>query len=305
VIADGGGDTVDTNDFRTWIEALHARAPYGPGDRRGTVNLIDDAARARGVASVRSGTPVSLARPLPPDPATTGERAGFAMAVHLEDLAPPVVMATDHVEIDCHGLHSTHVDALNHMGRDRTWYGGWAVDDPAGPSLADLADAGMVTRAVFADIPAVRGTDWVAPDEPVTGDDIDAALEAAGVTFAPGDALLLAMGRDRWEAAGNVYASTVGDPPPPGTGLGAAAWIADHGASIVGWDFLDSSHPSQPPGAVHMLIWAIGLALIDNCDFAALRRALAAAGTATGLLVVAPLRIPGATGGVVNPLVLL
>ena len=292
-------------DFRTWLETLHARQPFGPRDRAGTMNLVDDAARARGIAGLTTGAPVSLARTLPPDPATTGGKAGFTMEVHVEALADPVVMASDHVEIDCHGLHGTHVDALNHMGRDRTWYGGWAIDDPAGPSLVDLVDAGMVTRAVFADIPAVRGAEWVDPNEPVTGADIDAALAAAGVTFAPGDALLLCMGRDRWEAAGNVYASMVGDPPPPGAGIGAAEWIADHGAAIVGWDFLDSGHSSQPPGAVHMLIWAIGLVLIDNCDFAAARAALADAGTATGLLVVAPLRIPGATGCTVNPLLLL
>lgn len=292
-------------DFRGWLESLHEREPHGARDRAGTMNLVDAAARARGIASLTTGAPVSLARALPPDPATTGGKPGFTMEVHLEELAEPVVMASDHVEIDCHGLHGTHVDALNHMGRNRTWYGGWAVDDPQGPSIADLADAGMVTRAVLADIPAVRGTEWVDPDEPVTGDDIDAALAAAGVTFESGDALLLCMGRDRWEAAGNVYTSMGGDSPPPGAGLGAAEWIVDHGASIVGWDFLDSGHRSQPPGAVHMLIWAIGLVLVDNCDFAAARAALADAGKATGLLVVAPLRIPGATGCTVNPLLLL
>jgi len=296
---------VDSTEFRVWLEGLHAEARFGPRDRLGTLNLVDATARARGIASAITGTPVSLARPLPPDPATTGDRPAFSIQVRVEDLTEPVVMASDHVEIDCHGLHSTHVDALNHMGRHRTWYGGWAVDDPDGPSLADLADHGMVTRAVFADIPAVRGAEWVAPDEPVTGDDIDAALAAAGVEFAPGDALLLSMGRDRFEAAGNVYASMVGDPAPPGAGVDAARWIAERGASIVGWDFLDSGHRSQPPGAVHMLIWAIGLVLVDNCDFAAARAAFRDAGRATGLLVVAPLRIPGATGCTVNPLVLL
>lgn len=292
-------------EYRAWIEALHAESRFGPGDRRGTANLVDAAARARGLASLTTAAPVSLARRLPPDPATTGASPGLALEVRVEGLADPVVMATDHLEIDCHGLHSTHLDALNHMGRHRTWYGGWAIDDADGPSLADLVDAGLVTRGVFVDVPAVRGTEWVDPDEPVTGDDLDRALTASGVVFEPGDALLLCMGRDRWEAAGNVYATMGADPPTPGAGAGAAEWIADRGAAIVGWDFLDAGHPSQPPGAVHMLIWAIGLVLIDNCDFAAARVALAAAGKATGLLVVAPLRIPGATGCTVNPLLLL
>lgn len=259
------GSDMTPTEFPAWLERLRAQAPFGPEDRAGTANRIDARARARGIAS----------------------------------------LTTDHLEIDCHGLHSTHLDALNHIGRHGTWYGGWAIDDPRGPSLADLADAGIVTRAVFADVPAVRGTAWVDPASPVTGDDIDAALAAAGVAFEPGDALLLRMGRDAWEDAGNLYTSMGGDPLPPGAGVEAARWIADHGVSVLGWDFLDSGHPAQPPGAVHMLIWAIGLVLIDNCDFAAARAALAAAGKATGLLVVAPLRIPGATGCTVNPLLLL
>jgi kynurenine formamidase len=292
--------------FREWLEALHAQPQFGAGDRAGTANHIDAAARARGVASVTTGTPVSLARGLPPDPAITGGgHPGFTMEVELQHLAPPVAMAVDQIEIHCHGLHSTHVDALNHLGRNGTWYGDYALDDRDAPSIADLADAGLVTRGVFADVPAVRGTDWADGNVPVNGDDLDAAIVAAGVTFERGDALLLRMGRDAYEAAGNVYASSVGDPPPPGIGRSGAEWIADHHASIVGWDFLDSSHASEPPGAVHSLIWAIGLVLIDNCDYGAARAALAEAGKATGLLVVAPLRIPGGTGCMVNPLLLI
>ena len=293
-------------EFREWLETLHAQQPFGPGDRAGTANYIDAAARARGVASVTTGEPVSLARAIPPDPVVTaGGKPGFTIEVELQHLTPPVAMAVDQIEIHCHGMHSTHVDALNHLGRNGTWYGDYALDDDAAPSIADLADAGLVTRGVFADIPAVRGTDRAEGDAPVTADDLDAAIAAAGVTFEPGDALLLRIGRDAYEAAGNVYTSSVGDPPPPGIGWRGAEWIADHRASIVGWDFLDTSHASEPPGAVHSLIWAIGLVLIDNCDYGSARAALTAAGKASGLLVVAPLRIPGGTGCMVNPLLLI
>jgi hypothetical protein len=57
-----------------------------------------------------------------------------------------------------------------------------------------------------------------------------------------------------------------------------------------------------------MLTWAIGLLLLDNCDFAALRAALLAAqgpGTkVAGALVVSLLAVPGSNGVNLNPLVL-
>ncbi len=290
-------------DFRAYLDRLRARQPFGPDDRAGTANLIDAAARARAVASLTSAEPVSLARPIEAYAAKVGDKPGFALEVHFVD--GPIAMATDHLELDCHGIHGTHVDALNHIGTGGTWYAGWAVDDADGPSVADLADRGLVTRGVFADIPAVRGTDWVPADEPVTGDDIDRALSRAGVTFERGDALLLYMGRDRFEAAGHVYEGVRSDPAPPGVGRSGSEWIVDHGVSLLCWDFLDSGHRHEPLGVVHLLIWAIGLVLVDNCDFRAARPALQAAGKATGMLVVSPLRIPGATGCTVNPLLLL
>ncbi|HZP28938.1 MAG TPA: hypothetical protein VFC99_08295, partial [Acidimicrobiia bacterium] len=83
-----------------------------------------------------------------------------------------------------------------------------------------------------------------------------------------------------------------------------ARWIATHGVSLLCWDFMDAFHPGEPLAAVHMLIWAIGLVLVDNCDHSRLRDTLAPE-QATGALVVGPLPIAGATGNNVNPIVLL
>lgn len=291
--------TVLPPDYLAWLRELAAERRFGERDRLGTVNLIDDTARARARQSITTGTPVSLARPLRPSPSQRGDgRPGFSLEVFTTD--GPVAMGSDHVELDCHGKDNTHVDGLNHIGIDGTWYGGYAYDDPTAPSIAELAATGIVTRGVHVDVPAARGTDWVDPDEPVTGEDIDRALAAAGVAFEPGDALLLDMGRDRYEAAGHEWVADHN----PGIGADGARWIADHGVSLVCWDFLDAFHPNQPLAPVHMLNWAIGLVLVDNCDHSRLRAALGP-GRATGALVLAPLPIEGATGCNVNPLVLL
>jgi kynurenine formamidase len=193
---------------------------------------------------------------------------------------------------------------LNHLSLDRTWHGGCPVDALDPPSVVDLAAHGLVTRGVVVDIPTVRGTDWVDPQQPVTGEDIDRALAASGTSFTSGDSLLLYMGRDRFEAAGNLLTGLRDAAIVPGVGRSAAEWIVDNRVSILCWDFLDSNHPDQPFAAVHLLLWAIGLVLVDNCDLSAAAAWSRREQRATGALVVAPLAIPGATGSLVHPFLL-
>jgi kynurenine formamidase len=287
-------------DYRAWLAELAARARFGAGDRLGTAQLIDAAARQRAARSVVDGTAVPLARPLVAQASMRGdERPGLRVEVFYTD--GPVGMGSEHVEIDCHGITLTHLDALNHIALDGTWYGGWAVNDPAGHTIVDLANHGLVTRGVVVDVPGVRGEPWVDPDRPVTADDIERSLALGGTTFEPGDALLLYMGRDRYEAAGHEMAPSRGSVVNPGVGRAAAEWIADHDVSILCWDFLDSNHPSQPLACVHLLTWAIGLVLVDNCDLSGAVRA----GRATGQLVVSPLALPGGTGSLVQPVLVI
>ena len=296
---------MDVNEsWQRWVRERAAAARRGRRDRLGTARLIDAAARQRAAESARSGRTLSLARPLRPHPSARGDgRPGFAVEPYYLD--GPIGMGGDHLELDCHGTTNTHLDGLNHIALDGTWYTGWKVEDPDGPSVADLAGAGLVTRGVFVDVAGLRGAPWVEAEEPVEGDEIERALAASGVRFEPGDALILHMGRDRWEAAGHVYSDLRGPARVPGAGRSAGEWIADHGASILCWDFLDSNHPSQPLAPIHLLIWGIGLLLVDNCALSAAADALREAQRSTGALVVAALAVPGGTGCTVNPLLVL
>lgn len=282
--------TLDS-DYRAWLDTLSAARR---GARLGTGALIDAAARARAAAAVVSGVPVSLARPLEPP--------GYEVEISYTD--GPVGMGADRVTLNCHGRTNTHLDALNHIALDGTWHGGWAVDDPAAPNVADLAAHGLVTRGVVVDVPSVRGEPWASADAPVSADDIERSLAATSTRFERGDALLLYMGRDRFEAEGNVLTDPREGIVMPGVGASAARWVIDNGVSILCWDFLDSNHPSQPFVCVHLLIWAAGLLLVDNCHLAGAAATARGTGRATGALVVAPLAVPGATGCLVDPLLL-
>ena len=293
-----------TVTYDDWLTEQAAKLRFGSRDRLGTANYIDDLARVRAAESIASGEPISLARPLRPSPSPRGDdKPGFSVEVFYTD--GPIGMGSDHVELDCHGRANTHLDALNHISIGGHWYSGWAVDDVDGPSVEHLAEHGLFTRGVLVDVPKVRATPWVDADAPVEAGDIERSLAAAGVTFASGDALLLYMGRDKYEADGNSFDGLREGHVMPGVGHSAAEWIADNHVSMLCWDFLDSNHPAQPFVCVHRLIWAIGLLLVDNCELGGAARAAAANGTAVGGLVVAPLAIPGGTGCSVRPLWIL
>jgi kynurenine formamidase len=300
-------------DYGRWLDDLAAGVRFGSGDRLGTANLIDAAARRRAAESIRLGTCVSLARPisLSADGADTGLRVEtfLGQIVTYGTRAPfakPLETSGDTTCIEPHGVGYTHLDALNHMGRAGKWYGGYAVDDPQGPSVADLANHVLFTRGVLVDIPAVRGTDWVEDDAPVTGEDIDAALASQGAEFAPGDALLLYMGRDRFEAAGHAVdlVATATGSAGSGAGAGAARWMAEHDVSLLAWDFLDAfpSTDTEPIFPVHLLLTAIGLLLVDNCDLGPAAAQVNSSGRSTGALIVATPPVPRATGALVQPL---
>jgi len=83
-----------------------------------------------------------------------------------------------------------------------------------------------------------------------------------------------------------------------------ARWVAEQQVSILAWDMLDSAEAKAAHASAHILTWAIGLLLLDNCDFAALRRSHGPATRVAGALVVSPLAVEGANGANLNPLVL-
>jgi hypothetical protein len=288
-----------------WIRALAASHPFGVDDRRGTANLIDAAARARAAACIRTGDSVSLARPLlGGDYNTTAERPGFRHETWYRPAPDGTGWGQDHLVLNPHGLQNTHLDALCHVAVDGTFYGGRPVTDAEQGSADVLAPDGLVTRAVYVNIPHHRGTDWA--ERPVDGADIDAALAAGGLVLEPGDALCLDMGRDRFEAATGHILGGPETEQDAGGGLSAdgARWVAEHRVSILAWDMLDSRDAKATHASAHILTWAIGLLLLDNCDFAALRRAHGPGTKVAGALVVALLAVEGANGVNLNPLML-
>jgi kynurenine formamidase len=280
-----------------WVAELAADHQVGrQGPVPGSVSLVDEPARRRAFAATSSHELISLAREL-----RLGgdlDNADGSLQVRWKGNGA-VSISSDELRVKPHGLTNTHLDAVSHFQVDDSLFGRRDVDSASAARWA----GGILTRAVFLDVALVRGTPFIDPMAPVTSADLDAALELAGAEIEPGDAIVVYMGRDAYEAAGHSVLPLSSCPPGrPGVGEDGARWISRQPVSVLCWDFVDAYVGGDRTAYVHLLIWAMGLALVDNCDLRAVRGALGDRPVKTAMLVVSPLRIPRATASLVNPL---
>jgi kynurenine formamidase len=169
-----------------------------------------------------------------------------------------------------------------------------------------LAADGIVGRGVLLDIPRSRGVRWLEPGDSVTPDDLAAAEAAQGVRVGPGDLLLVRVGhRLRRTVLGPWDATTA----RAGLHPAAVEFLAERKVSVLGGDGNNDTAPSAVEGIafpVHALaVHALGIHLMDYLRFEDLVPVCAAAGRWSFLCVVAPLRLPEATGSPVNPIAVL
>ncbi|WP_189078078.1 cyclase family protein [Mangrovihabitans endophyticus] len=276
---------------------------WGDNDELGAVNLITDEARARGAAEARTGVTVSLARVTTPFPLTGGplgktsttNTAVQTMMLFTGHAAPAMaevlVVTTHHAEV-------THLDAMGHWVAGGKVYPGVDAADSSGPAgvrhgAAEVYGDGILTRGVLLDL-APDGR--LAPAHPVTGADLDAAADRAGVETLPGDAIVVRGGWDR------VYGS---DEPEPGLTVDAIHWIHDHGVAVYAGDIGDARPPlpGEMPGALHFLaLGRLAIPLVDATEPEALAAMCRRLGRWTFQFVIAAPRIAGTTGLPVNPL---
>lgn len=292
------------------------RAHWGPDDRRGGLNYLTPETVAAAAAEIRTGRTVTLAAPVDRKPGPDNpEPFKHRMTSGVSDQDGPdevegLRFAADHLAMNIHGDVNSHVDALCHVIYDGVLYNGVPASTltPLGASemSIDTARNGIVGRGVLLDIPRLRGVSWLEPGEHVTVDELAAAEQAQQVQVREGDVLLVRVGHRRrrnelgpWDAA----ASRAGLHPT------ALEFVADRKVAVLGSDSNNDTAPSCVDGVdfpVHVLaINAMGLHLLDYLQFETLVPLCEAESRWSFLCVIAPLRLPAATGSPVNPIALL
>ncbi|MFN8719615.1 MAG: cyclase family protein [Rhodospirillales bacterium] len=285
-----------------------------PNDR-GALNLITPEATRRGLAMVRSGRTIQLARPLGLVDPPTGKQSATWEMDYLKTLDPEGLCqsAGDRVSYRTHGLVNTHIDAFSHVG-----YRGWCfnghrftdvIDGRTGAGRLDVTDVmGIVTRAVFVDVARARGVPGLAPGEWVRPDEIAPAV----ARMRPGDAIVIRTGVTVTGGhAPGVDAQ--GRPEHHGRIAGLHADCVDligrADGAVIASDSGNDTYPSPVPecaSPVHRLaevFW--GIPLVHNMDLEDLGRICAEEGLDDFLFVVSALNIPRATGALCTPLAIL
>jgi kynurenine formamidase len=291
---------------------------WGPDDQIGTLNLIDETARRRGAAAVRSGRSFALGLPLSE---AEGIQMGFIegrvnptrsmIQVNLPLSADPDWVCASEDLVTLALQCATHWDALAHVS-----YGGYIYN---GYPAASVSDAGasrcgihllttVVSRGVLLDVPRALGIDILEPGYAITPDDLTAACALGEVAIESGDIVLVRTGQMAHlvRPHRDLVAYTW---PSPGLTIETAAWFWERDVAAVATDTLVFEvFPGQYDDIylpVHLLhLVEMGMTQGQNWVLDALAADCAVDGQYTFLLDATPLPLTNGLGSPLNPVAL-
>ena len=211
------------------------------------------------------------------------------------DFCAESITATPHI--------GTHIDGLMHATSGGRTFGG-------SPLEAVLTDQGfirdgiesvppIVTRALVLDACATHG-EYLPDGYDIGPDELARLLADLSLEIRQGDAVLVRTGKVRQYGVDNdAYQAA-----QPGVGRDGAIWLFDRGMAVLGTDTtgtepLPFSHPDRTTHQA-MLVDR-GVHLIENLNL----EGLSADAVHEGLFICLPLRLTGATGSWVRPVVIV
>ncbi len=287
---------------------------WGADDRLGTLNFITPEAVQRAAGCVRTGTRFSLAWPLSfAEDLQRGNIPGRSILRTMTSIDEAMLgdrsLFCTSDDVVTMGLQvATHWDGLGHVSYDGRLYNGVPAASMTAQGATELGIhhiRTLVGRGVLLDVARTKGVDRLEPSYAVVPDDLDAAVEAAGVGVKSGDIVLIRTGQMSYlrgrRPDRDAYAMT-----SSGISWQCAAWFHRHEVAAVAVDNLtfDTYPPSEPDAffPAHLLhIVEMGLTQGQNWDLDALAEDCAADGVFTFLLDASPLPFTNAVGSPVNP----
>jgi putative cyclase len=281
-----------------WMTDLSNWGRWGKDDQLGALNLITPAKKREAMALAKDGVVVSLEQPLkvvpkPEETKADGKPHGVAFyeirfkTFPADDPRGNPGFTSDVQEYHVHG-GMTHLDALCHDSSDGRLYNGYPLKDTVNETTGctklglDNLKEGIVTRGVLVDMSRLKRSAPREPGNRVYVDDLEAWEKQTGIKISAGDALF-------------VY----NDGRNGGFDISVAPWMKARGVAVTSGvrAVADDNHADH-----RLVLVSLGTYLLDGIELKELADTAARLNRYTFMLVVAPLRAPGSSGSLVNPL---
>ena len=304
---------VSKQEFEGIFQGVCNWGRWGADDEKGTLNYITPNHVRNAAKLVKSGRTVSMAIPInkvagPENPHPPVHCITHNHDIDLEQGEPHV--ATDYFASGCHGDCHTHVDALCHISYKGKLYNGKPAGSVTsmGPLLEDITAYahGIVGRGVLLDVPSLRGVKWLEPGEAVTAEELLAAEQAQGVRLGEGDLLVFRTGHHRRRLEVGPWNNGYGGEGKAGLHVDAmpllherkvAAFLPDGDGETIPCNVEGMAYP------VHAIqLASMGMCCADSLQFEDLVKVCQEEKRWEFMAVLAPLRLPGGTGSLLNPI---
>lgn len=298
-------------EFDRLFQAVCNWGRWGPDDERGTLNYITPTEICRAASLVRSGRTVSMAVPINDVAGSDNPHPAVHYMVQSFDVGTGRDQAClDYLACECHGFCHTHIDALCHFAYQGKLYNGKPVASVTsrGSSILDITAYahGIVGRGVLLDIPRLRDVKWLEPGEAVTTEELEAAEKAQDVRLGKGDIFIFRTGHHRRRLELGPWDNGSEGEGRAGIHSTVMTWL--HKRQVAA--FFPDGDGETVPGNVEgvscpvqaLQIAAMGMACADSLQFEELVRVCEAERRWEFMVTAAPLRLPGGTGSLFNPL---
>ena len=285
-------------EFKTW-------GKWGPGDNKGTSNLITPQKVLEATKLMRNGIVVSLAHAEPQEAAADVNPNGVFKRTTNNITEGGT---TDTYSVSYHGLTVAHMDTWCHFVENGMMYNGIPakenITNEAGCKQGSVMNwkDGIFTRAVLYDIAQLKGVDVVPPGVPITRADLEAWEKKSGVKAGPGDVVLLYIGRWKRRAQVGPWAGQVS-----GYYADTIPWMHERMPAFLGHDFNIDWNPRpgwegvRNPIHIAALNW-MGINIVECLDLEQAAMTARKLNRYEFAITFAPLPVEGGSGSPVNPL---
>lgn len=286
---------------------------WGEEDERGALNILTPEIIKEASSSITTGKVYSLGIPIQSQGVPLMDYRGTPMRLTLQNEMDEGMYAAygcaagtgAHEDILVFASHTTsHMDALCHVYGESRHYNNFSAStmktNTGAQRLGIEKVQAIVGRAVLFDMVKYFGADnWVELGRNITSEDLQGCADSQGVSLRPGDIALIRTGYlDMWfDKAPDVPYEQAG------IGLDAADWLFGQDIVAVG---ADNAAVEVIPFdqndflTVHkVLLVQAGIYMLEFLNFAE----MAADECYEGFMTVSPLKITGATGCPINPVV--